>query len=619
MKVIKPILLTILFVIFQCVYVCAQNLKKVEIESRISNILEEHHIPGAAVALISKDSLIWMGTFGLADVVNKIPVTDSTLFATGSISKTFVSSAAMIAQEKGLLSINDPLEKLVPSLEHYNQWKQTNPVRLIHLLEHTSGFDEAHFHLFPRANSITPFNEVMKMSKTSLNTRWKPGRYFEYNNLGYIASAYVIEEHVEGSFENFVKKNLLLPLEMENATYHPKDNLTSNFSKGYEGNTFKEVPFPDIPQWPAGYLTTSIMGMSRFTSMFLNNGMFNNKQILSSASVKQMETPKTTLSATAGIQYGYGKGLWGNFERGYHFYGHTGRIGGFLSEFGYSRELDLGYVVLINSAEGTKAIKAIKKLLLSFVGVSKKVQNANSSTDAIHDLSYISGGYQPITSIPQLGKIGYFIYRLIDIPIIKEENGQLFQSTVFGDRQVLLHVQGFLFKNPGESMATSAFVKDSRGNWQWQTDEASYRQIPTWWAYAQFYLAAACLLFMIIGFTSLLIWISIRLIRKKRKNIQLQILPFLAICSLLGMITSIVLFYDPEKMYSLGAILFLIFGWSFFIFSFLGLIKIAITIYRKVEVNAWIKYHSLSTTLACCFSASYLLYWGGIGLMLWNY
>jgi len=64
MKVIKPILLTILFVIFQCVYVCAQNSENVEIESRISNILEEHYVPGAAVALISKDNLggnIWSG------------------------------------------------------------------------------------------------------------------------------------------------------------------------------------------------------------------------------------------------------------------------------------------------------------------------------------------------------------------------------------------------------------------------------------------------------------------------------------------------------------------------------------------------------------------------------
>jgi len=129
----------------------------------------------------------------------------------------------------------------------------------------------------------------MKMSKTSLNTRWKPGRYFEYNNLGYTASAYVVEEHVDGSFENFVEKNLLLPLEMESATYHPKDNSTPNFSKGYEGNTFTEVPLPDMPYWPAGYLTTSIMGMAKFTRMFLNNGMFNNKQILSPASVKRME------------------------------------------------------------------------------------------------------------------------------------------------------------------------------------------------------------------------------------------------------------------------------------------------------------------------------------------
>lgn len=606
-------------VIFQLQNVFAQNRDQSELEINILRILKDQNIPGAGVALVSKDSIIWMGTFGQADVQNNIPVTNNTLFTIGSVSKTFLSAAAMLAQEKGLLNINDPVKKLVPLLEFRNQWDSTDPVRLVHLLEHTSGFDEAHFNLFPQADSSTPFSEVMKKSKKSLETRWKPGHYYEYNTFGYIIAAHVIEENVGMPFEDFVRQNLLLPMEMKRATYHPGDSVTSHFSKGYSGGKPMEVPFPNIPQWPAGTLTTTTKDLSNFVGMLLNNGQFKNKQILSPLSIKQMETPEASLRAEAGIPFGYGKGLQGKFEKGDLFHGHSGRAGGFLSEFGYSREPGLGYVILINNVDGGKAIKAIKSALLSTIDNRQNEQVNDVSEFVSTQLSDITGCYQPITSVPQLGEIGYFIYRLIDMPVIEEENGQIYQSTMLGDRQPLLHVQELLFKSPGEPVATSAFVKDQNGNWQWLTNDTSYGKIPMWWGYTQFYLAVICLLFIITGFISLLFWIPIRLIRKKRENLQLQLFPFFALFSFLGMIASIIFLYNPEKMYSPGAILFLLFGWLFFALSFFALIKIFINIQKKSKVNKWIKYHALLTTLACCISATYLLYWDIIGLTLWDY
>jgi hypothetical protein len=406
---------------------------------------------------------------------------------------------------------------------------------------------------------------------------------------------------------------------MNRATYHPKDSITLHFSKGYTGSKIEEVPFPSIPQLPAGTLTTTTEDLSNFVGMLLNSGRFKDKQILSPSSIRRLETPETSLRSEAGIKFGYGKGIQGNFEKGYHFYGHSGRAGGFLSEFGYSRELDLGYVILINSVDGGKAIKAIKSVLLSSIDNRENEQLDQDPEVASAPLNDLTGGYQPITSVPQLGEIGYFVYRLIDMPIIEEENGQLYQSSMVGGQQALLHVQDLLFKNPGEPIATSAFVEVQDESWQWLTSDASYKQIPLWWAYTQFYVALICVLLIVTGFISFLFWIPVRIIRKRTENLQLQLAPFLAICFLLAMIASIVLFYDPEKMYSIGAILFLIFGWLFFICSFLALVKV-INIFRKKEaVNGWIKYHALFITLACCISASYLFYWDIIGLMLWNY
>ena len=619
MRSAKILLAIVTITAFQLQNVFAQSRVAIGLESEILKILENYNVPGAGIGLMSKDSIIWIGALGQADIKNNIPVTRNTAFTIGSISKTFLSAATMIAQERGILDINDDIKKLVPSLEHSNQWDKTDPVRLVHLLEHTSGFDEAHFNLFPQADSSVPFSDVMIKSKNSLETRWEPGHYFEYNTLGYITAAYILEKKVAMPFEDFVSQNLLLPLQMSRATYHPAESTTPNFSKGYRSNINEEVPFPSIPQWPAGSLTITVEDLSRFASMLLNNGHFRDRQILSHASVKRIETPETSLQAQAGVKYGYGKGIWGIIENGHLFYGHTGRFGGFLSEFGYSRDLNLGYVILINNVDGGKAIKAIKTLLLSSIGTPENELISQGSENANAQLMNVAGCYQAITSVPQLGQIGYFVYRLIDMPIIKEENGQFYQSSLLGDRQALLHVKDFLFRSQGEPMATSAFVKDQNAEWQWLTSEGSYKQIPVWWGYTQFYTALICVLILIIGFISLFFWIPIRLMTKKRENIHLQLLLFLAIFSLLGMITSIILVYDPEKSYSLGAVLFLLFGWLFFAMSLLALIKVVVILFKGKTVNTWIKYHSILITLACCLSASYLLYWNIIGLTLWNY
>lgn len=613
------ILIVLLITAFQHFNAEAQQHRMADLESEILRILDDHNIPGASVALVTKDSIIWSASLGLADIENNIPVTEQTLFSIGSISKTFLSATAMIAEEQELLNINDPINKLVPSLRFSNQWEKLSPVRLIHLLEHTSGFDEAHFNLFPVANSSTPFEEVMKISEQSLETRWKPGKYFEYNTLGYIVAAYILEENIGESFSSFASKQILLPLGMDNATYHPNDSTTPHFSKGYAGDANIEVPFPDIPQWPAGTLTTKVDGMANFIRMLLNNGQFEGKQILTESSVKRMETPESSIRAGAGIPYGYGKGIQGTFEKGNLFYGHSGRAGGFLSEFGYSRNLNLGYIILINNVDGGKAIKAIKSVLLSSIYRPEIEPEKEISEIDITLQNEILGFYQPITSVPQLGEIAYFIYRLIDMPIIEEKDGRLYQSSILGDKLELLQAGNLLFRNAGEPMASSAFAQDVEGNWLWLTNDASYKQISTWFGYTQFYMALICILIIAMGFISLIVWIPLRWLRRKRENIQLQLFPLLSISSLVGMIASILLFYNPEKMYSLGAVLFLIFGWLFFILSFLGLVKLLVNVSKNIKVNTWLKYHALIITIACCISSLYLLYWDIIGLMLWDY
>ncbi len=153
-----------------------------DLNTRITSILQEHNVPGAGVALVTKDSVLWLGTSGLADRRENEAISETTLFGVGSIAKTFLAAATMVAQEQKLVNLDDPIRRIVPFLKFTNHWAAERPVRLVHLLEHTSGFDEAHFDLFAKANATTSFKEVMQHSRSALDTRWPPGQHYAYNN-----------------------------------------------------------------------------------------------------------------------------------------------------------------------------------------------------------------------------------------------------------------------------------------------------------------------------------------------------------------------------------------------------------------------------------------------------
>ena len=582
----------------------------------ILKILREHRVPGAGVALISRDSVRWIGTLGRADYDQRVPVTDSTLFGVGSIAKTFLSLATLIAQEQGLVDIHDPIRRRIPSLAVGNRWHATDPVRLIHLLEHTSGFDEAHYDLFHQADASTPFREVMEYCRRSLTTRWPPGRYYAYNNLGAAVAAYGLETAVGEPFEAFVKKNVLLPLYMKHATYHPTTGTAPLLAHGYSGAEYRVELFPSLPQWPAGSLVASVSDMANLVSLLLHRGQFQQQSIVSSSSVRRMETPETSLRAVSGVRYGYGKGLRTTREDSHLFYGHGGSYGGFLSEFGYSPALGQGYVILLNNRDGRKALKAIKQQLLTHLLPNETAPPGSSSPPLTNEPpASIAGGYQPVTTDTEISR---FLMHLVDLQFVVREDGRWYQQSVLGDRQELLPVGDNRFRRAGEPVATSVFVRDKNGDWLW-LDEVTYRRIPAWQGYATFAGAVISVLTLGLSFVTLLIRLLVTLMSRRRKPRWVTILPLTAVSCFVGMVVSLLLGYDPLVKYSVGAVLFLIFGGLFFVLSFVGLFLVLRTVYQQESGPTKLTYVALIACLSGATVATYLLYWDIIGLTLWDY
>src|SRR4028119_848371 len=123
------------------IHVLAQSKKSIknvrELTDSIQRIVHQEHITGLMLAITSKDSILFSGGFGYADLNTRRPVNGTTLFRLGSITKSFVAIAIMQLVEEGKLHLDDELKKIAPEVRFKNPWESSHPVRIINLLEHT--------------------------------------------------------------------------------------------------------------------------------------------------------------------------------------------------------------------------------------------------------------------------------------------------------------------------------------------------------------------------------------------------------------------------------------------------------------------------------------------------
>ena len=104
----------------------------------LDSVRTEHDVAGFALTRVTGEGRL-SGAGGLADRASGRPVTADTLFRIGSITKTFNALAVMMLVEQDRLSLETPVRKIVVDAVLDNPWAETRPVRVAHLLEHSSG------------------------------------------------------------------------------------------------------------------------------------------------------------------------------------------------------------------------------------------------------------------------------------------------------------------------------------------------------------------------------------------------------------------------------------------------------------------------------------------------
>lgn len=427
-------------------------------------------IPAIGLTLVDKDHILWSGTFGIADRASNKPATKETVFRIGSITKTFTALAALILVDEGKLALDDKLHDIAPDLAIKNAWRQTHPVRIAHLLEHTAGLTDLTQQEFD-------FNEPFTLAEAlrrgpARAVQWPPGRHHSYTNVGPGLLSYVIEKRAGLTYEDFVRERIFEPLGMASAGFYPDEQTMAHLATGYDTDGKTPIPYWHMTFRAFGAINVRPADMAPFLQLLLNKGRHGDRTLLPAALIERMETPATTLAAASGLRFGYGPGLYSSLRNGHVFYGHGGDGDGYLARYGYNREADLAYFVVINVFRGNDLLK-IRHLIEDFIihDLPPPVLAAISLT--AEEMKELAGAYDTVTwRFPAAGPatgnrqpIRVAVER--DKLVLKKQN----------DRpQTLVPVTRRHFRFEDEPVATMAFVRDGEGGLYLQGEFGNYRR-----------------------------------------------------------------------------------------------------------------------------------------------
>lgn len=590
----------------------------IELEQRITAILDKHKVPGMSAVIVNRGGIVWSAGIGQADVAAGKLVSPDTLFRVGSISKTFVGLAALKLVEEGRLSLESPVRSLVPGVKFTNPWESTDPVRVVHLLEHTTGWDNLRLkefaHSDPKPATLT---EGLAVGPESRSSRWRPGTRFAYSNSGPAVMAAIIEKVTGKRFETYIEQTFLKPIGLPTADYFLTPRSAQLLSKSYRQDGRTPFPYWHIVMRPSGALNASAKEMGAYLHFLLGRGQINGRRILSESSIQRMERPTTTWASQGGLNTGYGLHNYTTLDRGgFIWHGHNGGVDGGLSQMNYLADQGVGYFFSINAGH-MGAYREIDQQIRAYVtrDLQKPVLPASQPIPE-HVVREFQGWYTPLNP-PQ--KVLSFM-GILGLSRVSFDGDRIKISSPFGPSNTLVSVDGLRFRHDSQSAATVVLMDSGDGRLLQTSSITNAKLSPTlaWLQIASVYL----LLFALVSVPVFaLIWGPRWAFGRLRgvPNLHVRVLPLLAVLSL-GAIALIISGVGEDSINRLGhatpwSVGLTLATYAFAVFSAASLWA-AFRADRRT-MNRFAYLHSLFASVMFVLAGLYLGYWGIIGIRTW--
>jgi CubicO group peptidase (beta-lactamase class C family) len=481
--------------------------------TEIEAIRRESDLPGVGLALVSSDSVLFCGGLGVADRETGTAVTDSTLFPVASVTKCFTALACLRLVEDGALDLEARLVDLVPGVKIENPWRDTHPVRLVHLLEHTAGIDDQHFNESYNLHDPPdlPLEDVLAINPGSRRVVWPPGSRTAYSNDGYAVVGRVLEILSGERYEDHVERAVLKPLGLVDATFFPGGDADPRLARGYreDGTRF---PYTPLYMRPASSLTASPRDLARLVRFLLRRGRTDQGRLLSPATIRRMETPASSFAARKGLTVGYGLGNRSRFWHGHRYQGHGGGIPGHAAMVAYSPELDRGFVVLSNRSPGGGFHRILECITRHLAAETPPPRPPSVGLPA-ERRAELAGTYEYRSSASRLDAMLNVLLAGVEV---FAKGDSLFRRGLGEEPTPLIPVAPDRFRRPDEPEATILITRDEAGDSVLVDEDSYYVRVAAWRPGVYRGLLVAALLMAVSAVPWALFWIPAALRRRRR-------------------------------------------------------------------------------------------------------
>ncbi|MPZ89761.1 MAG: serine hydrolase, partial [Nitriliruptorales bacterium] len=315
-----------------------------DIDSYLRDRMEATSTPGMAYAAVTSDSIEHIGTWGSDG--NGDPVTESTPFLWGSVSKPITATAVMTLVESGAIELDEPVRTYLPSFT-LSDADATKRITVRHLLVQTSGIPEGtgitdrfDRRRDPYGAAVADLSEVALLSE--------PGERHEYTSANYVVLGAIVEAASGRSFTEYLRQHVLQPLEMDGVITSP-DEAAAGLPDGHAyalGRPIAATPSYDQTGPSYGYLGGTVEDLARF-AMDQLGARVGGSRVLENSSVSQLQNGTARISDTH--RYGLG---WRDDDRnadlGTRTIWHGGAVHGYQAMVVLLPDTDRGIVVLQN-------------------------------------------------------------------------------------------------------------------------------------------------------------------------------------------------------------------------------------------------------------------------------
>ena len=589
-----------------------------ELKEAIAAVLEEHGLPAVGIAMLDETGPVWIGAIGKADLENEVDADEHSMFRIGSTSKMFVALAVLKLVEEGRLSLDARVADLVPDIAFENRWEETDPVRVVHLLEHTTGWDDIHLPEYAN-NDPTPLTlkQGLDFHPHSRVSRWKPGSRMSYCNAGPPVAAYIVETVSGQEFESYIEEHFFAPMGMETMTYRLSDDVAAHGVVSYmNGNEPQD--YWHIIMRPSGSINASPGDMARMVAFFLNRGVASDRQLLAPESLDRMERTESTSAARAGQEVGYGLHNYASFHDSWAYREHNGGVNGGITELAYLPEAGVGHAIMVNS-DNVPAFQAISELVRDFE--TRKLEAREIQGDVVIGDAHkaIEGLYQPINSRQQAG---YFLDRVFGIQKLWFDGNELQRKALLGgDVNTYVPASPTLYRDDDTGLIALSSVVDPLAGPVVHAGSLVIQPVSPLLVYGQLGVAILWGLAIATSFLYFLVW-GVRKLRGKipaGATMRIRVWPLLAGLSIAAFIGLFVMgASDPFQQFgkpSAIAVGIMLSTLMFALFAALG-VSTAIR-ERNTPMNRVNYWYSSIASFVHGIVALYLLWFGVIGLMTW--